>query len=368
MEKYSVYVHIPFCKARCGYCAFSSCCDYSLTEKYFEKLWEEIRRCSRKDVKISTVYFGGGTPSSVAEKYISGTFCELRKYYDLSETQEITVECNPESASYAMLSCLKDNGVNRLSFGLQSVNDETLKRIGRIHCYGDFLRAVENARKLGFNNISADLIIGLPESVADFYKSVDAVVNLPLQHLSAYALELHDNSPISAVCKQYAYSDDDLADAYDYAAEAFEKSGFHRYEISNFAVNGKECIHNLNYWTECRYFAFGASACGFIENTRYSNPFCLDKYLDADFCSMRDNDELTPNEQANEFVMLGLRLDKGVSLSEFKRKYGFDFFAFFPNADRLIQQGYLRVEGDSAFVPREKSYVINSVLCELLTF
>lgn len=369
MVDYAIYVHIPFCKSRCGYCAFSSCTDYSLTKAYFEKLFAEIRSYANRDVKISTVYVGGGTPSSVEVEYLDKLFEVLSNNFDLSNVNEITVECNPESVTQTLLSCLVKNGVNRLSFGLQSVNDETLRRIGRIHRYSDFLKAVDLARCEGVENVNADLIIGLPESRQDFFNSVDTVCGLPLKHVSAYALELHKDSPIYKLCKErYDYSDDDLADMYDYALTALQRSGFMRYETSNFAKAGYECKHNLNYWTEGRYFAFGASASGFVGDVRFTNVFSVSDYLACDMSKLRrESETLSLFEQANEFAMLGLRLDKGVSLTQFASRFGADFFEFFPSARKLVRQGFLKAAGDFVFIPKEKSYVTNSVLCELLT-
>ena len=368
-SSYAIYVHIPFCKARCGYCAFSSCTDYGLVPQYFDKLFEEIEHYADKSVEIATVYIGGGTPSSVDKNLLNDLFDQLRKNFDLSKVVEITVECNPESVTEELLRCLKGNGVNRLSFGLQSANDATLKRIGRLHNYKQFEKALNLARQLGFDNVNADLIVGLPESVAEFHRSVEVVAGLNLQHASLYALELHEGTALYELCKaSYPYSDDELADMYDYACERFEKNGLKRYEISNFAQEGRESRHNLNYWQEGRYFAFGASASGFVGDVRYTNPFDVKGYLSTPVKIMHnDCERLNMDEQANEFVMLGLRLSSGVSLAEFESRYGVEFFDFFPNANKLVGQGLLRVDSGRVTVPADKLYVVNSILVELLT-
>lgn len=370
MSNYGIYVHIPFCKARCGYCAFSSCCDYSLQQAYFDKLFTEIDARSDKTVKISTIYLGGGTPSSVDTVYLDKLFDKLNECFDLSAVVETSVECNPESVTDSLLDCLKRNNVNRLSFGLQSVSNATLKRIGRIHRYADFENALKLARQHGFTDINADLILGLPESIDDFYRSVDSVVALPLTHVSVYALELHENSPIYKLCKmQYDYDDDTLADMYDRAVEVLSNAGFKRYEISNFAKAGHECRHNLNYWDEGRYFAFGAAASGFVGNVRYTNPFDIADYMESPIDKLlKRGDKLTTDEQANEYVMLRLRLTDGVDLAEFSRRYGVDFATLFPNAQRLVSLGLLAITDSRAYVPADKIYVVNSILTELLTF
>ena len=370
MDKYSIYVHIPFCKARCSYCAFSSCTDYSLAPKYFAKLYAEIEQFRDMGSEISTIYLGGGTPSSVEIKYIDALFEHLRNNFDLSKVVETTVECNPESVTDELLDCFKRNGVNRLSFGLQSVNDKTLKRIGRIHSYADFCNALNLAQQHGFYNVNADLIVGLPETVDEFRHSVDTVAKLPLQHVSVYALELHEGTALYKLCHaKYPHDDDELADLYDYARTVLEKNRYMGYEISNFSKIGRECKHNLNYWQEGRYFAFGASASGFVGDVRYVNPHSVAEYLATPIDKLHnDCERLSVSEQANEFVMLGLRLNSGVNLDEFAQRYGRDFFTFFPNARKLCEQGFLCVNSGRVTVPVSQIYVINSILCELLTF
>ena len=369
MEKYGLYVHVPFCKARCGYCAFSSCTDYALVPQYFRKLFEEIELYRDKSVEISTVYVGGGTPSSVDKNLLNDLFDTLRANFDLSKAVEVTVECNPESVTEELLRCLKANGVNRLSFGLQSVNNVTLKRIGRLHSFSQFERALSLAEQLGFDNVNVDLIVGLPESEADFYRSVETVAKSGVQHVSVYALELHEGTPLFELYKtQFSRTDDELADMYDRACAILSENGFNRYEISNFSHLGWESRHNLNYWQEGKYFAFGASASGFVGNVRYVNPFEIKRYLSTPVKLLHNDCEtVSSEEQANEFVMLGLRLTDGVSLDEFASRYGQDFFAFFPNARNLEGLGLLHVEKGRVFVPKEKLYVVNSILVELLT-
>ena len=367
-NKYGIYVHIPFCKARCGYCAFSSCTDYPLAPQYFDKLFDEIDFYADKSVEISTIYIGGGTPSSVDKNLINDLFDKLRANFDLSKVTEVTVECNPESVTEELLRCLKANGVNRLSFGLQSVNDTTLKRIGRLHGYAQFEGALKLARQLGFDNLSADLILGLPESKNDFLNSVKTVTDLGLKHVSIYALELHEGTALFKQNNgQNFYDEDALADMYDEACALLEKGGLHRYEISNFSDMGWESKHNLNYWTEGRYFAFGAAASGFVGDVRYTNPYEITRYLSTPTRLLHNDCEtLSNDEQANEFVMLGLRLIDGISLDGFNARFGFDFFKFFPNAERLASQNFLRVEKGRVKVPCDKLYVVNSILVELL--
>lgn len=370
-DEYSIYVHIPFCKARCSYCAFSSCTDLSLQQRYFDKLFAEMEHYSDKSKPIYTIYLGGGTPSAVAPKYIDALFAKLNDCFDLSQVEETTAECNPESATDETLSILRNNGANRLSFGLQSVNDATLKRIGRLHTFDGFLKALDKALAHGFDNVNADLIIGLPETHAQFLRSVNAVADLPLQHVSLYALELHEGTPMfEKLNGTPPFDDDEMADMYDEALAALAAHGYKRYEISNFAKVGFECKHNLNYWREGRYFAFGAAASGFVGDIRFTNPFSVAEYLATPVGHLRDktNEQVDAFGQANEFAMLGLRLESGVSLGEFRARYGTDFFEFFGEANQLLQKGFLSVDGDRVRVPADKFYVINSILSQLCVF
>ena len=368
LQNYSIYIHIPFCKARCGYCAFCSCVDFSLCQNYFQKLYEQIDLCDYHGEKIYTVYVGGGTPSSVDVKYLEELFCHLRNKFDLSCVAEFTVECNPESATEQVLACLKNNGVTRLSFGLQSVNDATLKTIGRLHDYNGFVTALELAQNVGFDNVNADIIIGLPESERDFQHTVQTVANLPLTHVSAYALELNKGTKLYNLCNGISpFDDDKLCAMYDYTTEVLAQNGFSRYEISNFAKVGYECKHNLNYWRGGHYYAFGASACGYVGDLRFRNPYSVADYISTPTKSLCNIDEtLTLADCADEYVMLGLRLAEGISLEYFRNVFGFDFWQKYPNARKLHSQGLLNVQADKVTVPSDKLYVINSILCELL--
>ena len=367
-QPYQIYVHIPFCKARCGYCAFSSCTNFQLCESYFHKLFEQIESTQITQKTISTIFIGGGTPSSVDVVHLDQLFAKLRQKFDLSTVEEITVECNPESVTTNLLACLKRNGVTRLSFGLQSTNNQTLKAIGRLHTYEQFVSALNLAHQMGFANINADLILGLPETIDSFQNSVNTVANLPLTHVSVYALEVHEGSAIANLVQSFAHTEDDLADMYDYACQTLEEHGFLRYEISNFAKPGHECKHNLGYWQEKRYYGFGPSASGFVGNVRYDNVQTLDEYIATPTENLLTNQkEISLFEQANESAMLGLRLTQGLSLDTFHQNFNADFFQFFPNANHLLSKGYLAVVQGNVLVPKDKFYVVNSILCELLT-
>lgn len=365
-ENYAVYVHIPFCKARCGYCAFSSCTDFTLQQKYFDVLSDEIDK-AQADCVVKTMFWGGGTPSAVDIEYLRALFNKLNQKFDLSQMVEFTVECNPESTTEELLEFFRQIGVNRISFGLQSANSETLKKIGRLHTYEKFLSALNMARMHGFFNINADLILGLPESKSAFFHTVNTIVQLPLTHLSLYALEIHpENKHFKALCDSYNYTDDDLADMYDFAVKRFSEAGFARYEISNFAKNGFCCKHNLAYWKEQRYFGFGAAASGFVKDKRYTNIYGIKDYIDGSGTACQYEEQISVSDEMCEFVMLGLRLTDGINIAEFSKRFSTDFYQSFPACQKLIESGFLRSKDGRIFVPSDKFYVINSILVELL--
>lgn len=323
---------------------------------------------SDKSKPIYTVYLGGGTPSAVDARYLDALFAKLDECFDMSQVEETSVECNPESASDELLSCLARNGVDRISFGLQSVNDATLRAIGRLHVFSDFVAALDRAHRHNIVNINADLMIGLPESRDDFVRSVSTVAALPVTHVSAYALELHRGTSLYAALKgKQPFDDDEQADMYDEAAELLAKQCFARYEISNFARDGRQCKHNLHYWSEGHYFAFGAAASGFTDGVRFTNPWDILDYIAAPVADLREgsSETIDSREEANEFAMLGLRLDCGISVSEFYERFGIDFWQFFSSAYSLRERGFLLCEGDRVRVPSDKFYVVNSILSEL---
>lgn len=364
-NNYSIYVHIPFCKARCKYCAFSSNTDFGLQGAYFDKLCAEIDGCFAPTRQIGTVFVGGGTPTSVDDKFLAQTFETLDKKFVFVDDCEITCECNPETANLDKMKLLAELGVNRVSFGLQSANDQMLYLIGRRHTYADFLRAVDNALAAGITNINADLILGLPETHADFTRTLHTVTSLPLTHLSLYALEIYPDTPMWQLRDLCPTDEDYLADLYDEGVAVFGEHGFVRYETSNFARDGKVCRHNLNYWREGRYYGFGASASGFVGDLRYKNKSDIVDYIAAS--DLREESETESlDEQAKEYVMLTLRLDEGLDEAEFLSRYGKPFRDFFPSADKLLQQGFLTQSDGHVKIPADKAYVANSILEELL--
>ncbi|MBR2974990.1 MAG: radical SAM family heme chaperone HemW [Clostridia bacterium] len=375
----AIYVHFPFCKQRCKYCTFLSCCNYNLADSYFDALCKELVQNARKDVVITSIFFGGGTPSSVDAKHLQMVFDAIYNNYSVAPNCEVTVECNPESVTQQKVDLFVKNGVNRVSIGLQSANDNTLKAIGRLHNYQQFLDAVNLFVNAGLTNINADLIIGLPESATDFENTLNKVVNLPLTHLSVYALEVYPNSQLDQEIKQGKLAvnqdADYLANLYDVALEKLSKHGYNRYEVSNFAKQGKECRHNLAYWRCQSYFGFGASAHGYMDGIRTENASDISQYvnlINTQGSAVVDSNLIDVAEQMDEYVMLGLRLQRGISVTEFYNRFNCNLEDVYPNVGKLIylkmlqkREDYFTKE-DYISVRPDKFYVLNEILTEIL--
>lgn len=337
-NKISIYIHIPFCESRCHYCDFcSSLLNVSNVEKYFKYLRKEIKLHEDflRDKIIDTVFIGGGTPSSVDSKYIKEIMEDL-SVFEFSKNKEITIESNPNSLTREKAEVYFYSGINRISLGAQSFNDEILKRIGRIHKKDDIYRAIENARSAGFENINLDLMLALPgQKFSDIEDSIKEVRELNLPHISYYSLILeegtklfrdHEMSPLA-----FPTEDEDRR-MYHYVVDELKKIGLKQYEISNFAKEGYECRHNMTYWKLKDYISFGLSASSNIGNLRYTNSYNFKDYyeaLDKNEKPIGFSENLSKADRMNEFIMMGLRLNSGVDIDEFEKKFNEDFFQFY---------------------------------------
>ena len=334
MNKLSVYVHVPFCNAKCRYCDFVSFrAEKGVQEEYFAALKKEmlLRREEWEGSEISTVYFGGGTPSSVETRLVTDTLDFMKKNMTIRDDAEITVEANPESADREKLAAFRKAGFNRLSMGLQSANDETLRRIGRIHDSKRFMEAFHDARKAGFENINTDLMIALPEETSeDFRKSLDFVLSLEPEHVSVYSLILEESTPLYEDYEKGLYEENDELDRkmYHEAAECLEKAGYEQYEISNFARKGYLSRHNLYCWDYEEYAGFGLNAASFTGGTRKKNHSVLKEYLsgiESGKPSYEEHEKLDRSGMISEYIMLSLRKTEGLDFDAFKKRFLSDF-------------------------------------------
>ena len=329
-NKIGIYVHIPFCRKKCDYCDFISYCGKDdLIEKYVDSVKKEIEHVKIKS-EITTIYIGGGTPSYIDSKFIV-QILEKIKEKNVAQDVEITIEVNPGTVTQEKLQDYIDCGINRISIGLQTANDELLKQIGRIHNYEQFLETYKMAKKVGFKNINVDLMLGLPnQRIIDLKESLENILKLAPKHISVYSLIVEDGTPIANKIEngKLKLPDDELErNMYWYVKNTLELNGYKHYEISNFAKKGYESKHNMNCWNQMEYVGIGAAAHSYRDITRYSNTEDIKEYIKnvqkGEFERNRIIHEIQKEEDSKkEFMLLGLRKIDGIKISEFKNKFG----------------------------------------------
>lgn len=372
-----LYLHIPFCKSKCAYCDFNSyaCHDQAVILRYLTALNQEITLASKRFAyaKIDTVYIGGGTPSALDERQITSVFESLENAFDLSCVKEFSIECNPESITDEKLAVYKQHGVNRVSIGVQSLSDDNLKAIGRLHTAKVALDKIRLAKEY-FDNVSCDLIVGLPFDTEDGIREEVQTLCPVVDHISMYELSVEKGTRLERMIQNGKIalpSDDDTQSLFDVAFDTAKQCGFERYEVSNFAKRGKISLHNFGYWTREEYLGLGAGAHSLVKTadgktllereTRYANLSPLDDYINAvenanDYkdIARASVEKLTQRDVTNEKIMLGLRTVKGVEKS-LLRNLPDNLSAFFEDADdsrvRLTRDGVA---------------VMNSILVEIL--
>lgn len=372
-----LYLHIPFCKSKCAYCDFNSyaCHDQAVILRYLTALNQEITLASKRFAyaKIDTVYIGGGTPSALDERQITSVFESLENAFDLSCVKEFSIECNPESITDEKLAVYKQHGVRRVSIGVQSLSDDNLKAIGRLHTAKVALDKIRLAKEY-FDNVSCDLIVGLPFDTEDVIREEVQTLCPVVDHISMYELSVEKGTRLERMIqngKIVLPSDDDTQSLFDVAFDTAKQCGFERYEVSNFAKQGKISLHNFGYWTREEYLGLGAGAHSLVKTsdgktllereTRYANLSPLDDYINAvenvsDYkdIARESVEKLTQKDVTNEKIMLGLRTVKGVEKS-LLHNVPDRLSAFFEDADES------RVR-----LTRDGVAVMNSILVEIL--
>ncbi len=317
MSDYSVYLHIPFCKRKCNYCDFYSAPPTpGAVSSYAKALCNQIRHSHKKGEKVSTVYFGGGTPSLLTEEDFRAIASVLQETFDLSPLTEFTVECNPESVSSALAKTWKECGVNRVSMGVQTFSDGQLKTLGRLHTAAKAKESFAVLRKTGFDNISLDLMMALPHQTAeDLQRDLEKMIALSPEHLSVYLLKIESDSPFGRAGVAEA-EDEVQRQQYLLADRILTAAGYEHYEISNFAKPGFRAKHNSVYWQGGEYLAFGPGASGFVDGVRYSIPSDTVEFCRKDGLLFPVEEEIIGREEAlREAVFLGLRLSDGIDIS-----------------------------------------------------
>ena len=375
----SLYIHIPFCLGRCYYCAFYStkADDPVKAEKFRVALQYEIQQTAamgRMADRIDTVYFGGGNPCFDGGRTIAAVLAMPCIKSRIDSATEVTAECNPESADLHTLQQLRLNGVNRMSMGLQSTDNELLAAIGRRHTYEGFLTALSNARKAGFCNISADLIYGLPgQSLRGWENDLERAISLQLEHLSCYALKIEEESKLHEMicCGQLPMPDDDLqADMFERASEMLRSNGYDHYEISNFARHEMTSKHNLVYWQGGDYLGFGPSAHSRIGRCRFWNESSLDAYIAASGISdIQHKLNLNMSDWIMETAMMMLRTSQGIDNEIFSKFFGVRPFSVMNiKIKEFINEGLIFVDNRGMRLNERGFLLSNRILAEILTF
>lgn len=354
-KRLGVYIHIPFCASKCGYCDFYSLsgCDHMMPD-YQDALIDHIEESAQslKSYEVDSVYFGGGTPSFYGADRIVEIFNTLKLNGNVRLDSEVTVECNPDSTSLNALKLLREEGVNRLSLGVQSANNDLLKLIGRRHNFQQVKRSMQDARDAGFENISLDLIYGLPsQSKSDWAETLARIIELHPEHISCYGLKLEEGTPMNERYKGSPIlpDDDEQADMYFYAADVLERYGYKQYEISNFAAKGFESKHNLKYWNLDDYMGFGPGAHSCVGNLRYSFVKDLKQYISgvARGASIIDEyRQIDPLERAVEYIMLGMRTSNGISEHDYRTRCQCDWRPIHKVLLAFAEKGWAEKTGD----------------------
>lgn len=354
-KRLGIYIHIPFCASKCSYCDFYSLqgCDYLMPD-YQDALIDHIAESGRaiKAYEVDSVYFGGGTPSFYGADRLIEIFEELKLNGNVRLDAEVTVECNPDSISLNAMKLLHQEGINRISIGIQASDNNLLKLIGRRHNFLQAQRAFADARKAGFDNISVDLMYGLPsQTKSDWAETLAKIVEMHPEHISCYGLKLE---PGTEMYKNYngspiLPSDDEQADMYSYAAEMLERYGYRQYEISNFSAPGYESKHNLKYWNMDDYMSFGPGAHSCVGNLRYSFVKNLKEYIYGvgKKISIVDEYEIVdPLERATEYVMLGMRTSQGISEHDYRLRCQCDWRPIGKVLEAFKEKGWVELTGD----------------------
>ena len=358
----SVYIHIPFCKSICSYCDFCKVLYYGpWVTQYINALVEEIKDKYNGDL-IKTLYIGGGTPSALQEKDLR-YLLDVVKRFNLANEIEFTFECNLNDINETLLDVLKEYGVNRLSIGIESFNEEKLKFMERHHTYEEAETAMKLCRTKGFDNINVDFIYGIPgESLKDMKKDFDLLLKLNPDHISTYSLIIEDNTKIG-ITKMVPIPEELDASMYEHICDKLESKKYVHYEISNFAKPGKESKHNLHYWNNEEYYGFGVGASGYTFGVRYDNTKSITAYIKGNY--LLKEEILSVETKMDNELMLGLRKIKGINVKDFFNKYGVNIQEAY-NLEQAIKDDELIYEDGYLYVNPEYIYVMNEILIKLL--
>lgn len=407
IKQLEIYIHIPFCVQKCDYCDFlSMSMDEGTKREYVNALVREIE-LSKEKVEgrvITSIFIGGGTPSILQENFIAKIMEAVKNNCHLSDDAEITIECNPGTVTEAKLNSYKEAGINRISFGLQSANDQELRSIGRIHNFAKFKESYELARKVGFENINVDVMSALPGQTVESYKhTLESVLALEPEHISAYSLIVEDGTPLQERVQEAESKninilpdEDEEREMYYLTEKMLEEKGYVHYEISNYSKPGFQCRHNIGYWKRVDYLGFGLGAASLYNDSRYSNTEDIDKYIsllldskDADSNFYGDSfiyqddiwditedavsviegkiQRLTGKDKKEEFMFLGLRMIEGISKEKFHQAFDRKYDSVYGEVtEKLVQQGLIEVNGDNVRLTKKGVDLSNYAMSQFL--
>lgn len=361
-----IYIHIPFCISRCGYCDFYSTTDLNLIEKYIQSIKKEISYCTDSfRFPVGTIYFGGGTPSLLKISQIEDIISTIYKNFDVLQNPEITCECNPDDLNLNYLKNIKKTGINRLSIGIQSLSDEDLKIMRRRHNAKQAIESVEQSIKAGFKNISLDFIYGLPwGSQKSFSENLKKFAALPVQHLSAYHLSIEKGTPFFNQ-KMNELEDTESFRQYLLLCETLIKSGMIHYEVSNFCLPDFHSQHNSSYWQRKPYLGLGAGAHSCYSDMRSWNKQNIELYISDNFDFVCEYETLSEKNLFNEKIMLGLRTKEGIDLKKLEDDFKKYFRDFIKTAKKWVDKGVLFIENNHLICREEKWFIVDGVIGEL---
>lgn len=364
MKKIGLYIHIPFCKSKCPYCDFFSIkMNDEEMNRYVDKVIERFDKYCNDDIVLDTVYFGGGTPSTLGTERIAKILNAINDKFTVDENAEITMEMNPTSKELINFTVLKECGLNRLSIGMQSAVESEMKLLGRTHSQEDVINTVNLAKRSGIDNISLDLIIGVPTQTKESLKySMDFCKSLGVKHISAYILKIEEGTKFYTIKDSLNMpSDDEQAEMYMYVSEYLESIGYNQYEISNYSLEGFESRHNTKYWRCEEYIGIGPSAHSFYNGER----FYYNRSFEEFYNDKTNFDCIGGTEE--EFIMLNLRLKRGLIFKEYEEKYNKKFpEEIIKKAKILEKAGLLTVDKEKVSLNRKGYLVSNAIICELI--
>lgn len=370
-ESVGIYLHIPFCKQKCNYCDFCSSPSFiDKADEYTDALLKEIDTYKSADkIYVDSVFFGGGTPSILPSEQFIKIVEKLNEIFFIGNDAEITLEANPKTLTAEKLEVYKKCGVNRLSIGMQTIHENELKKLGRIHNFEDFLTSFRIARNAGFDNINIDLMYGIPEqTVESFKKTLETVISLSPEHISCYGLIIEENTPFYELKGTLNLpKENDELDMYDACVNELSIAGYRHYEISNYSKEGYICRHNMKYWTLDEYIGFGISAHSFYNGRRYYNKSDFGEYISSNCLNYRQNETDFIGIDYNEYIMLRLRISDGIVFREFKDIFGFDFRAGREELlKRYVEAGYAVYSDNSFFLTDKGFYLSNAIISTLI--